>query len=479
MKNGKMLTAVIVGLLLAESVHPIVIRHDVDDTQYQALAVSYSSSVAYTDYCAFTLIDSDWLLTAAHCMTAQGEAPFDVVHMGNRYRVNRVIVHPGFDAANDELNDVALVQLRDTIHDGHPVALYTESDEQGVQVVFIGRGATGNGEEGLLRADEIERAATNTIIEATSQHLVFRFDPPGTATPLEGISGPADSGGPAFIERDGKRYVAGISGFQDRNGYEQARYNVLEYYSRVSMNIDWIQAVLEETTPVTAIEHPLLDAIQVNDAQAFARVVSAIGDSPLNEAIKEEVYYQTVNHDRIDMARQAGRAGISFLSVTINDQSLFEYALSRNRTEYFDMLLNEAQGLPDVHRSTSRVFPLMVQRFRRDPEVLERAQKLLAQGADLNARTPDGDTSLILVGWATTNLAFIEWLVENGADVNLANNNGDTPLMDAARLGKSRIFQYLLSQGANPSLKNAAGATALDIAKARGRDDIVAILEAR
>lgn len=477
MKNGKRFTTVIAGLLIAKSAHSIVIRHDVDDSRYQELAASYSSSVAYTDYCAFTLIDSDWLLTAAHCMTGEGKVPFDVVHMGNHYRVNKVVVHPEFDAANDELNDVALVQLKDAIHDGRPVNLYTEDDEKGQQVVFVGRGATGNGEEGLLRADEIERAATNTIMETTPQHLLFRFDSPETATPLEGISGPADSGGPAFIEQEGMRYVAGISGFQDRNGYEQARYNVLEYYSRVSTNIDWIQAVLKETPPVVAINHPLLDAIQEDDTQEFAHAISEIGDSPLSEEAKREVYYQTVNLNRVEMALQLNRAAISFLPVFINDQSLFEYALTRGRSEYFDMLLNETEGLPNMHESTSNVFPLMVQRFRREPDVMERAQKLFQQGADLNARTPDGDTSLILVGWATTNLAFIKWLVENGADVNMANNNGDTPLMDAARLGKTEIFQYLLSQGANPSLTNNGGVTALDIARARGRGDIVGILE--
>jgi len=344
MKADVKLAIVIAGLVLTESAFSIVIRHDVDDSSYQELAKSFSASVAYTDGCAFILIDSGWLLTAAHCMTGGGKVPFDVTHLGNHYRVNKVVIHPEFDVANDELNDVALVQLKDAIHNGQPVSLYKGRDEQGVQVVFVGRGATGNGETGLDRSDEVERAATNTILQATSQHLVFRFDPPESATALEGISGPGDSGGPAFIEQDGVRYVAGISGFQDRNGYEQARYNVLEYYSRVSINTDWIEAVLEETPPVVSLNHPLIDAIRMNDPQEFARAISAIDDSPLNEEAIHEAYYQTVDTNGVDMALQLSRAGISFLPVSINNQSLFEFALTRGRTEYFDMLLNETQG---------------------------------------------------------------------------------------------------------------------------------------
>lgn len=477
MRNIRNVTALVAGLLVMHPAHSIVIRHDVDDSRYQELATPYSSSLAYADGCALTLIDPEWLLTAAHCMAGDGALPFDVVHMGSHYRVNKVFVHPEFDPANDEPNDVALVQLRDAIQDGRPASLYTESDETGQQVVFVGRGATGNGEQGLQRADDIERAATNTVIEATAEHLVFRFDPPDTATPLEGISGPGDSGGPAFIEREGQRYVAGISGFQDRNGFEQARYKVLEYYSRVSMNVDWIRSVLADATPVTRTQHALLDAVQMDDAQAFGRALLELGNSSLSDELKREIYYQTVNLDRVDMAQQMIRAGQSFLPLAINNQSLYEFALVRGRTDYFDMLLNETRDQMGVHASDSRVFPLMVQRFRREAGVEERAATLLRQGADLNARTPGGDTALILVGWATTNLDFIKWLAENGADVNLANNNGDTPLMDAARLGKTGILQYLLSQGANAALVNNGGVTALDIAKARGRDDIVEVLE--
>lgn len=98
MKDNLKLLAVITGLILVQSAYSIVIRHDIDDSNYQESAATYSTSLAYTDYCAFTLIATDWLLTAAHCMVGDGRIPFDVIHMGTHYRVSQIAIHPDFDA---------------------------------------------------------------------------------------------------------------------------------------------------------------------------------------------------------------------------------------------------------------------------------------------------------------------------------------------------------------------------------------------
>lgn len=62
---------------------------------------------------------------------------------------------------------------------------------------------------------------------------------------LEGISGPGDSGGPAFLEIDGVIFLAGVSSWQDNRaqGGRQGVYGVLEYYARVSSYVGWIDEV--------------------------------------------------------------------------------------------------------------------------------------------------------------------------------------------------------------------------------------------
>jgi len=70
-----------------------------------------------------------------------------------------------------------------------------------------------------------------------------------------------------------------------------------------------------------------------------------------------------------------------------------------------------------------------------------------------------------LAGWSTNNLDLVALLVERGADINIANGNGDTPLIDAACKGKNEMLEYLLNNGADIDAKNYAGTSALDMAQ--------------
>jgi hypothetical protein len=125
-------------------------------------------------------------------------------------------------------------------------------------VTFVGRGATGTGLTGQQLEDRRLRAATNRVestldvfpmTSARGQYpaegfqLRFRFDAPGdpNVTALEGISGEGDSGGPAYITRDGVLYVIGVSSGQDPRPTKLGRYGVFEFYVRVSHFADWIR----------------------------------------------------------------------------------------------------------------------------------------------------------------------------------------------------------------------------------------------
>jgi len=75
--------------------------------------------------------------------------------------------------------------------------------------------------------------------------LRFRFDAPPAADDLEGISGPGDSGGPAFLERDGRLWLAGVSSTNHSpGGEEKCTYGTIETYARVSTQRAWIDSIL-------------------------------------------------------------------------------------------------------------------------------------------------------------------------------------------------------------------------------------------
>jgi len=69
------------------------------------------------------------------------------------------------------------------------------------------------------------------------------------------------------------------------------------------------------------------------------------------------------------------------------------------------------------------------------------------------------------------------FLIGEGAAVDVVDRSGDTPLIDAARLGHVGAVTLLLAAGADKSLKNKAGHDALAAAAAAGKDAVVALLQ--
>ena len=84
--------------------------------------------------------------------------------------------------------------------------------------------------------------------------LVFRFDAPDdeNVTPLEGISGPGDSGGPALIETTDGLRLAGLS--VASSGRPKGRYGTWEFYARVSPQLAWIRDV----TSTAGMDEPIV-----------------------------------------------------------------------------------------------------------------------------------------------------------------------------------------------------------------------------
>ena len=236
------LSTVAVALITVIPAQAIIVRHDVDDADFLQPEDAYSAvfDVFEKRGGVATLIAPNWAITTGH--VGQDIKPgHETMIAGQSYSVQQVVLHPKWATENREM---ALIQLDRPVQYVEPIPLYDTSDEQGKIVTLVGRGDSGTGLTGPITADHRLRAATNRVERVEGDMLVFRFDAPDdeNTTPLEGVSGPGDSGGPALIERSGIQTLAGLS--VASSGRPPGTYGNLEFYSRVSLDIDWIQETI-------------------------------------------------------------------------------------------------------------------------------------------------------------------------------------------------------------------------------------------
>jgi ankyrin repeat protein len=68
-------------------------------------------------------------------------------------------------------------------------------------------------------------------------------------------------------------------------------------------------------------------------------------------------------------------------------------------------------------------------------------------------------------------------LIASGAQVNAIGDLGNTPLHQAAMMGKIDSVRKLLALGADPSLRNEFDQTAMEVAELGGHHEIAEILK--
>jgi len=111
----------------------------------------------------------------------------------------------------------------------------------------------------------------------------------------------------------------------------------------------------------------------------------------------------------------------------------------------------------------TRDTPLLLACGVRGVRSLKLAKILVEAGANVNAATNQGDTSLLLACEAGQ-IKLAKMLVGARADVNAANSQKNTPLLAAFGAGKLKLAEMLVSEGANVESVREDGAGILSLA---------------
>ncbi|MES2957832.1 MAG: ankyrin repeat domain-containing protein [Pseudomonadota bacterium] len=183
-----------------------------------------------------------------------------------------------------------------------------------------------------------------------------------------------------------------------------------------------------------------------------------------------EDFFQAINRNDADTIRALLQRGFDPNSRNPDGQTGLHLAL-RDQAPRIAQALWTSPALDVDALNASGETPLMMAALRGD---LDWAERLIKRGAKIHKD-----------GWSPLHYAatgeepkLVAMLLDRGAPIDARSPNGNTPLMMAARYGAEASVDLLLARGASKALRNALGQDASDTATLAGREFLLRRLDA-
>jgi len=164
------------------------------------LKLLIQNSVGEKVACSSTVIDDNWVLTAAHCLPSDTTLVQVDLGPGPLVVASEFHASPLYSGTGPSSLDVGVVRFSQSLgHKAVPLLLSRDA-LRGEQAVIAGYGQSATGSVGVLRA------AFVTVSDVTNAYLVVAGSAPTDSAVCQG-----DSGGPLLISQGGEWALAGIT----------------------------------------------------------------------------------------------------------------------------------------------------------------------------------------------------------------------------------------------------------------------------
>jgi ankyrin repeat protein len=194
-----------------------------------------------------------------------------------------------------------------------------------------------------------------------------------------------------------------------------------------------------------------------------------IGFFPVKAGSYED-FFKAVELDQDSVVLELLQRGFDPNSPSPQGQPALMLAMQKSSNKVAEVLMGWKTTNLSI-KNPQRETPLMLAAITNQ---LDWTKKLIEKGADVNQ---PGWTPL---HYAVTkgSTAIMRLLIENHAYLDAASPNGTTPLMMAAHYGTPMATKLLLEEGADPTIKNQLGLTALEFARRANKPESAQYIEA-
>ena len=168
--------------------------------------------------------------------------------------------------------------------------------------------------------------------------------------------------------------------------------------------------------------------------------------------------------------------GLALDSKDEDGNGIFNYVSKKGNIDFLNLLIKKGVDYKSLNDNGGNAFMFASQGGRGFSNGLPVYTYLKGLGLEPNIVEKNGSTPLHRLAFGTKDAAIIELFLNAGADVNQADEEGNTPFLNAAARNQLSIVQLLAKNVKDINAANKSGETALMLATHSNKADVVEFL---